>query len=79
MKHSKDNWHKRSQIERITDSPQFNDVNVRRMMGIFDRFKGLSTRAQEEMEEWLLKGETDISFEEAKERLTYYLDSMGLK
>ena len=42
-------------------------------------FKDLSEKALEEMEKWLEEGESEISFEEAKERIQYYLDMMGIK
>ena len=67
-------WYKKAQVQR----PDFKSVDVRRMYGIFNDFQSLSKMAQEEMDNWLMSGESDITIEEAKERLSYYLDRMGI-
>jgi len=58
--------------------PQFKSQDVRRLMGIFSDFQGWAKSAEEEMEQWLANGEYDISFEEAKNRLNYYLAQLQL-
>jgi len=72
------NWYKKSMINPITGETDFDSVDVRRLSGIFARFKDLSEKASEEMNSWLDKNETNITIEEAEKRLRYYLDSMGL-
>jgi len=56
----------------------FTSVDVRRLNGVLLDFRFQSNKALAEMEEWLEKGEQDISFEEAQKRLGYYLAQLGL-
>ena len=56
----------------------FKSVDVRRLMATFGDFKDLSEKAEDEMKKWLDNGEFNISIDEAKERLSYYLGQMGL-
>ena len=62
-----------------TRKPDFTSSDVRRLAGLFADFEDLSKSALQEMDKWLEKGEQGIDFEEAKTRLGYYLDRMGLK
>jgi hypothetical protein len=57
----------------------FTNIDVRRMHGIFLDFQSLSKDALVEMEKWLSNGEVNISLEEAKNRLSYYLARMGVE
>jgi hypothetical protein len=57
----------------------FREKDVRRLMSIFGNFKDWSGNAEAEMEKWLENKEYDISFEEAKERLNYYINQLGLR
>ena len=59
--------------------PDFRNVDVRRLNGILLDFKSNASSALEEMEKWIANGEVDITFEEAQERLGYYMTVMGLK
>ena len=68
------NWYKEAQ-----GIPDFKRQDVRRLHGIFLDFQDLAKNADKEMQEWLEKGEYDISFEEAKERLSYFIARLGLK
>ena len=61
------------------EMPQFSSKDVRRLHGIFIDFQDWAKAADKEMDSWLERGETDISFDEAKERLNYYLSQLGLK
>ena len=66
-------------IKKIALNKDFSSADVRRLNGILSDFRSLSGDALAEMEKWLANGETNISFEEAEERLGYYLTQMGLK
>ena len=74
-KASSKNWYKKAQIG---DLPSFKDLNVRRMYGLMTDYTQLARSAADEMNAWLENQEYDISFEEAKERLSYQLGRMGL-
>lgn len=56
----------------------FRNVDVRRLNGILLDFKDNSSKALEEMEKWLANGDINVSFEEAQDRLSYYLSMLGL-
>jgi hypothetical protein len=76
------NWYKKSQFSSPLSEkqkPDFTSVDVRRLSGIFEDFQDLSKKALLEMDKWLENGETNITVEEAQERLSYYLARMGLK
>ena len=73
------NFKKEAQLDYRNSQLDFRNVDVRRLNGILLDFKGNASKALEEMEEWLINGEVDISFEEAQERLGYYMTMMGLK
>jgi hypothetical protein len=62
-----------------TKKPDFTSSDVRRLAGLFTDFQDLSESALKEMDKWLENGEQSIDFEEAKTRLGYYLDRMGLR
>jgi len=57
----------------------FISVDVRRLHGIFNDFQDVAKQAEAEMDKWLSEGENDISIEEAKKRLSYYIARLGLK
>ena len=57
----------------------FTSVDVRRMSGIFEDFQSLSNDAIQEINKWRSNGEYDITPEEARKRLSYYLDRMGIE
>ena len=65
-------WYKKA-------SNDFTDVDVRRMNGILSDFQTLSRDALIEMDKWIANGETNITLEEAKNRLSYYLTQMGIE
>ena len=70
-------WYKESQQR--PSLPQFESVDVRRMHGILTDFKEIAAKAEKEMSSWIDKGELNISFEEAKNRLSYELTRLGLR
>jgi hypothetical protein len=68
-------WYKKAQNR----PPQgFLSEDVRRLHGIMIDFQSLAKKADEEMQSWLDNEEYDISFEEAKKRLSYYLARLQL-
>jgi len=69
-------WMKEAQIDNVPQD--FQSADVRRLMGIFSNFQDWSRDAEAEMETWLVNGEYDISFQEAKQRLNYYLAQLQL-
>ena len=69
------NWYKKARPEQR----DFTSVDVRRMSGIFEDFQSLSNDATQEMNKWLANGEYNITPEEAKKRLLYYLARMGIE
>jgi len=75
----KPTWYKHSIRNPITGGDEFDSVDVRRLMGMFADFRDNSEKALNEMKEWLGEGNTDISFDEAKARLSYYLEKLGLR
>ena len=60
-------------------SERFHDSGVRRLEMIFGDAIDNGTKALGEMNTWRANGEYDISFDEAKGRLSYYINQMGLK
>jgi len=57
----------------------FRSVDVRRLHGIFNDFKGWAGEALEIMNTWIDEKEYDVTFEEALKRLQYHLDRLGIK
>lgn len=57
----------------------FVSVDVRRLHGIVTDMKGYATAACEKMEALLDEGRYDISFQEAKELISYELMMMGIQ
>ena len=66
-------------IIKTANVPDFTNVDVRRMSGIFEDFQYLSKEALTEMEKWKANGELNITLDEARERLSYYLARMGIE
>ena len=69
----------RNNIKTAEGLPQFQSRDVRRLHSIFIDFQDWASKAAQEMEQWLANGETDIDFNEAKDRVSYYLNQMGIK
>ena len=63
---------------KISQNNDFYNVDVRRLEGLFEDYLNVSTDALKEMRKWLENNENDISFEEAKKRLSYYLARVGI-
>jgi len=72
------NWYKQSMINPITSEVEFDDIDVRRLMGLLARFKNHSSEALEIMQGWLDSGKESITLKEAEEELRYHMDNLGL-
>ena len=70
-------WYKKSQWEDST--PDFRNVDVRRLEGIFEEHKRVSEDALKEMTQWREKGELGIDLDQAIDRLTYQMKRLGIE
>jgi len=68
-----------SKRDDVTGEQMFDSVDVRRMESIFKEYEYLSSKALGEMHSWLENGEDSLTLDEAKERLSYYLDRMNIR
>ena len=75
-KKASSDWYKKASND---STPDFTNVDVRRLNGILLDFQDLSRDALLEMDMWLANGETNIDLEEAKIRLSYYLARLGVE
>ena len=66
------NWYKKSESDFIYP-------DVRRLSGILEDVNNLSRDALLEMQKWLNNGENEITPEEAKKRLNYYMGRLGIE
>jgi len=67
-------------VSPLTGQPDFQDVNVRRLMGIFADYKEWATAALQKMEELLSAGRYDITLEEflGDADINYYMAQMNI-
>ena len=72
---------KKAYISDVSGNLQYNSVDVRRLRGMLFNFQELARTAIAKMDGWLESEENaeNLTLEEVKKRLGYYLDDLGIK